>query len=56
MANYHKCPACGNKQRGAEVYKCRECGRTFCAKCGETRFGDVCPKCDIGCPKVGVIG
>lgn len=55
MTSYGKCPSCGNGQRGGEVYKCRECGRIMCTKCGDSRFGDVCPKCDIACPKVGDI-
>jgi hypothetical protein len=56
MAGYDKCPSCGNRQRGDEVYKCRGCGKVMCSKCGDSKFGDVCPRCDGACPKVGDIG
>ena len=55
MADYTKCPSCSNKKSDTEIYKCRECGKTFCAQCGEDKFGDVCSKCDIACQKVGEI-
>lgn len=55
MSTYPKCPTCGNRKNGDEIYKCRECGKVFCTKCGESRFGDVCPKCDVSSPKQGTI-
>ena len=55
MVTYSKCPSCGNKNNGDVVHKCRECGKTFCEKCGGDRFGDLCPMCDKASPRVGEI-
>jgi len=46
MSTYNKCPSCGNKNNGDEVYKCQNCANLFCTKCGVTRFGDFCPSCE----------
>lgn len=56
MATYSKCPSCNNKTDGDTVYKCRQCGKTFCKRCGDdSKFGDVCPKCDVACQPAGEI-
>lgn len=55
MHSFDKCPTCGNRNNGDEVYECRECGKKMCKQCGDDRFGDVCPRCGIASPKVGDI-
>lgn len=46
MSTYEKCPSCGNRNEGDEIYKCPNCGEIFCTRCGITNFGDFCPLCE----------
>jgi hypothetical protein len=46
MDDWTKCPHCGNRGAGSEIYKCSECDGVICEECRGGFFdGHDCPKC-----------
>lgn len=50
MSNYHVCPRCGHDPHGLTsswmwIYRCKDCGASFCHECPGSSGGHKCPKC-----------
>jgi hypothetical protein len=53
MAQFSKCPHCGNRKKGLDIYKCSNCKRVVCYYDGIFGFGSTgcwhdhskCPNC-----------
>lgn len=53
MATFSKCPRCGNKEDGAGIWACKDCGCVHCKECDPD--DGTCPNCGGHVKSIGYI-
>lgn len=55
-STFSMCMHCGCNENDVAVFKCHNCGTTFCFTCANHGFFSTgCPKCESGGSKLGNI-